>query len=215
MLLIKLAELGATRGHVKAPTKRLGGLLDVSQQTASRNMKELESLGWIDRYITKDGQFVKITQAGIEQMLSVYKPLMQVFEKPQPIVITGKVMTGTKDGHYYMRVYERLFEQKLGFKPYPGTLNMRMSTVEDVRALQKLRMLPAIEIGEFVNRGRVFGAVLCWKARIGDKVSGALIHPVRTHHAPDVAELIAPVKLRDRLGLKDGDDIRVEVYPPA
>ncbi len=33
----------------------------------------------------------------------------------------------------------------------------------------------------------------------------------RTHHGPDVIEVISPYKLRDRLGLKDGDDIEVLV----
>ncbi len=211
-LLLKLAELGATRGHVNAPTKTLGELLETSQQTASRNIKELDDLGWIDRYITKGGQFVKLTQAGMDQLSTLYKPLVQVFEKPQPIVIVGKVMTGTRDGQYYMKVYEKLFQRKLGFTPYPGTLNIRATTVEDLKTLQKLRLLRAIEIEEFANKGRVFGAVRCWKAKIGGKVSGALILPVRTHHEVDVAELIAPLKLRDKLGLKDGDDLRVEAY---
>jgi len=33
----------------------------------------------------------------------------------------------------------------------------------------------------------------------------------RTHHGPEVVEVIAPVKLRDALALKDGDPISIEV----
>lgn len=213
-MLMKLAELGAHARHVNVPTKKLGDLLEISQQTASRNMKNLQDLGWIDRYITREGQFVKVTSEGMKQLSQIYRPLVQVFEKPQPLVIAGRVMSGTRDGQYYMKIYERLFKEKVGFVPYPGTMNLRVTTVEDLKTLQKLRLLPSIFIDEFVNKGRVFGAVHCFKARIGGKIDGALIVPVRTHHAPDVAELIAPVRLRDKLNVKDGDEVRVEIFQP-
>ncbi len=33
----------------------------------------------------------------------------------------------------------------------------------------------------------------------------------RTHHGPDTIEVISPYKLRDRLSLRDGDEIEVLV----
>ena len=44
-----------------------------------------------------------------------------------------------------------------------------------------------------------------------DGVDGAVIMPKRTHYSKDVLEVIAPVSLRERLGLKDGDEVEVEV----
>jgi riboflavin kinase len=36
--------------------------------------------------------------------------------------------------------------------------------------------------------------------------------PERTHHPTDIMEIVAPVKLRDVLGLRDGDRIEIEVF---
>jgi riboflavin kinase len=39
-----------------------------------------------------------------------------------------------------------------------------------------------------------------------------VIAPERTHHDEDQLEVIAPVKLRDVLGLADGDHLTVHVH---
>jgi len=33
----------------------------------------------------------------------------------------------------------------------------------------------------------------------------------RTSHGPEVIEVIAPVKLRDRLNLRDGDEVTINI----
>jgi CTP-dependent riboflavin kinase len=44
-------------------------------------------------------------------------------------------------------------------------------------------------------------------------VEGALIAADRTSYALSVLEVIAPVSLRERFGLEDGDKVKVAFFP--
>ena len=68
-----------------------------------------------------------------------------------------------------------------------------------------------ILIQGFKTPDRSFGDVKAFKCKVNG-VEGAVVLPKRTHYPPDVLELIAPVKLRDVVNIKDGDIIEVEVY---
>jgi len=58
---------------------------------------------------------------------------------------------------------------------------------------------------------RTYGAVKAFRARIRG-IESAVVMPERTHHPSDVIEVVAPVKLRDVLGLRDGDRVEIEIY---
>lgn len=45
---------------------------------------------------------------------------------------TGRVFSGVGEGSFYVSLYSKKFLEKLGFRPYPGTLNLRL--VNDVEA---------------------------------------------------------------------------------
>jgi len=63
---------------------------------------------------------------------------------------------------------------------------------------------------------RIMGAIACVRATVkrGEReVRGALVFPERTHHPDDVVEFISDVRVRDQLGLKDGDTVVVSVTP--
>ncbi len=67
-----------------------------------------------------------------------------------------------------------------------------------------------IKIEGFKTKERTFGEVKAFKCRING-IGGAIVIPQRTHYPKNVIEIIAPVKLREVLGLKDGDWVEVEV----
>ena len=100
---------------------------------------------------------------------------------------------------------------KLGFDPYPGTLNLKLTSDYDVKARGELEGYPAIEIEGFKNADRTFGLVRCYSALIDNKVKGALVTALRSHYDVSVLEIIAPVCLRKHLNLKDGNKVKVEV----
>ena len=103
------------------------------------------------------------------------------------------------------------FTEKLGFEPYPGTLNLKLNTDYDLKTRSELDAFPAVEVQGFQNEGRTFGTVKCYPAIIENKIKGALILALRGHYDNSVLEVIAPVHLRKRLNLKDGNKVKVEI----
>lgn len=213
--LLKLAEMGAHRRTAKISTEYLARKLGASQQTASRYMIELSNKGWIKRTITPEGCLIKITDAGIKELQKLYANLRFLMEAAYPpsITLEGIVFTGLGEGAYYIskETYRKQFIEKLGFDPYPGTLNIKLATDYDFKTRSELEAYPAIEVEGFKNENRTFGSVKCYPAIIENKVKGALVSALRTHYDASVVELIAPVYLRKHLNLKDGHKVKVEV----
>ena len=213
--LLKLAEMGAHRRTAKISTEYLAGKLGTSQQTASRYLIELDSNGWIKRTMTPEGCLLKITDAGTKELKSLYSNLRFLMEAAYPpsVTLEGVVFTGLGEGAYYISKerYRKQFIEKLGFEPYPGTLNLKLTTDYDVKTRSELEAYPAIEIEGFRNEDRTFGSVKCYPVTIDNKVKGALILALRSHYDASVIEIIAPVFLRKHLKLKDGHKVKVEV----
>ncbi len=58
---------------------------------------------------------------------------------------------------------------------------------------------------EGYSSGMFFGV------RIDGCIDGAIVIPQVLGYPRDLVEIIAPVNLRDRLGLKDGDEVTIEI----
>jgi len=214
-VLLKLAEMGAHRRTAKISTEYLAGKLGASQQTASRYLIELDKDGWIKRIVTPEGCLLKITDAGIKELKKLYSNLRFLMEAAYPpsITLEGVVFTGLGEGAYYISKerYRKQFIEKLGFDPYPGTLNLKLTTDYDAKTRSELEAYPAIEIEGFRNEDRTFGSVKCYPVTIENRVKGALILALRSHYDTSVVEVIAPVFLRKHLNIKDGHKVKVEV----
>jgi riboflavin kinase len=215
-MLIKLSEMGAYRRIAKISTEFLAEKLGFSQQTASRYLIELERKGWIKRNITPEGSLIKIDEAGVRELLKLYSNLKVVIETAYPpsVTLEGTVFTGLGEGAYYISKenYHKQLTGKLGFEPYPGTLNLKLSSDYDIKTRMELEAYPAIEVEGFTNTDRSFGLVKCYPAIIDNKVKGALVTAKRSHYDVSVLEIIAPVYLRKQLNLKDGVKVKVEVF---
>jgi len=214
-MLLKLAEMGAYRRVAKVSTEYLAKKLGISQQTASRYLIELERKDWIQRNITPEGSLIKIEESGSKELQKLYSELKLLIEKTYPpsVTLEGTVFTGLGEGAYYVTKehYRQEIVEKLGFEPYPGTLNVKLSSDYDIKTRMELDAYPAIEVRGFKNEDRTFGLVKCYPAIIGGIVKGALITALRSHYDASVLEIIAPVCLRKQLGLKDGNKVKVEV----
>lgn len=213
--LYKLAELGACSRTIKVSTEYLAEKMGASQQTASRHLIELEKKGWIKRSITPEGCLVKISDLGKAELKKIYSNLRLVFEAAYPpsITLEGVLFSGLGEGAYYVtrEGYRKQFIEKLGFDPYPGTLNLKLTTEYDMKTRSELETYPAIEIKEFEDESRAFGSVKCYLAIINNKVKGAVVSALRSHYNTSVLEVIAPTFLRGKLKLKDGNKVKVEV----
>ncbi len=216
--LIELAEIGAHKRTAKISTEYLAEKLGFSQQTASRYLIELERNGWIQRTVTPEGSLIRISDKGAQELHKLYSNLRFLIETAYPpsVTLEGTVFTGLGEGAYYItkEPYKQQFIDKLGFTPYPGTLNLKLTTDYDLKSRNELDAYPAIEIQGFKNEDRTFGVVKCYPAVIGNKVKGALIFALRSHYDSSVLEVIAPVCIRKRLKLKDGYKVKVEVNLP-
>jgi riboflavin kinase len=231
--LHELALLGGLRDRVAMNTTRLGQVLGVSQQSASRRMLELSRLGLVERGLSRRGQVVRITAKGEALLRERFRELQSVFEVEARVVLRGKVESGMGEGAYYMGMphYQNQFAARLGAKMFAGTLNVRV-TAEDVPSIGALRRDAGVLIDGFQKEGRTFGGATCFPASIliaeetregsrgAQSTQGRasspvwVISPHRTHYT-EVIEIIAPFRLRDRLKLKDGAEVSVEVQVSA
>ncbi|MDH5713616.1 MAG: DUF120 domain-containing protein [Candidatus Bathyarchaeota archaeon] len=214
-VLYKLAEMGAGSRTVKVSTEYLAEKMGASQQTASRYLIQLEKTGWIKRDVTLEGCLVKITNSGMAELKKLYSSLRLIMEAEYPpsVTLEGVLFTGLGEGAYYVTRdgYRRQFTEKLGFDPYPGTLNLKLTTEYDMKTQSELEAYPGIEIEGFKDETRTFGSVRCYPAIINNKVKGAVVCALRSHYNSSVMEIIAPAFLRSRLKLKDGNKVKVEV----
>jgi len=214
-MLLKLAEMGAYRRTAKISTEYLANKLWISQQTASRYLIELERKGWINRKVTPDGSLIKIQEEGDVELQKLYANLKLLMEKSYPpsVTLEGTVFTGLGEGAYYVNKldYKKQIQAKLGFEPYPGTLNVKLTQDYDIKTRRDLEAYPAIDVMGFQNEDRSFGLVKCYPAIIGGKIKGALVTATRSHYDASVLEIIAPVCLRKQLNLKDGNKVKVEI----
>jgi riboflavin kinase len=127
----------------------------------------------------------------------------------------GTVFSGMYQGGYYISQegYREQIVERLGFDPYPGTLNLRLRE-EDLEARRMLEALPGARIEGFRGVDRAFGGARCYPILVNGEAEGAVIVAERTSYDLSVMEVIAPVNLRERFGLEDGDAVRV-VYSPS
>lgn len=208
--------MGAHKRTAKISTEYLAEKMGISQQTASRYLIELERKGWIQRTITPEGSLIKIADSGMNQIQKLHAHLQFLVEATYPpsVTLEGIVFEGLGEGAYYISkdIYRQQFIEKLGFEPYPGTLNLKLTTEYDLKTRTELENYPAIEVHGFKNENRTFGLVKCYPANIDNKVKGALITALRSHYDVSVLEIIAPVCLRKQLKLKDGHKVKVEIF---
>lgn len=126
--------------------------------------------------------------------------------------IAGAVTSGFGRGEEFVSLsgYARQFEEKLGYEPYPGTLNLDLPrSVAD-----ELGDLRPVYIEEWSDDGRSFGGVDCYPTAIVDADATARVHavvPRRTDHDASTIELVSPVGLRDRYDLSDDDRVSIRV----
>jgi riboflavin kinase, archaea type len=209
--LKELALLGAVRNKVEISSEELASQLDTSQQTASRYLLELDKKDLILREMGVKKQRIMINDAGSEILEDEFNQYRRIFELEEKLFFKGELVSGLGEGSYYttQENYIEQFKSRLGFKPYPGTFNLKIKNVERNK-LRLLKKFEGIQIESFKTDNRTFGSVNCFKASVGD-VKGALVLPVRGHYS-NILEFISPVYLRDRLGVVDGDLVEAEVF---
>jgi riboflavin kinase len=207
--LLELARMGAAYSYADISSSKLGGVLGLTQQAASRRLIDLESAGLVSRLHSGRSLKVRLTTAGLGAVRSFYGELTDVFEKTRGALnFTGRVFSGIGKGRYYVGhpEYQRRFEAALGYRPYPGTLNIKFEEQRNIELLRSLRTMGGIRVEGFTKGKEGFSALTCFDGMLSGVRVTILFIDV-THYNESVVELISPVYLRGKLGLKDGDKV--------
>ena len=104
--------------------------------------------------------------------------------------------------------------ESLGFPPYPATLNLRPSTPQDARLWEKIqREIVAVPLAPaatgFCSAGLYF--VSLQRLAGGEEtVRGAVLLPAVVDYPKDKIEIVAQVRIKDALAVRDGDRVVLE-----
>ena len=216
MTLIELLSKGAHHNFVEVTTAEIGKGIGRSQQAASKHLLDLETSGYIER-LKKGQKFaVKVTDNGYSEIQNLFLSLRAALESaPATIEFEGNVVSGMGEGAYYMSLegYTKQFKEKLGYEPYLGTLNVRLTDQIYMNARLELGKHPSIFIDGFSDGTRTYGWVKCYRATIDDGAiaNAAVLVLERTHYDDSMLEVIAPISIKQAGGVKNGDRIKIQV----
>lgn len=186
--------------------------LGLSQQSISRKLKELEASNLIIRVESKEGEIIKLTEEGENLLVKCLEEIREALQYQHEIKIRGKVTSGLGEGRIFLSMpyYVESFKKFLGFTPYPGTLNV---VIYDKFSFENRLLLDSarcIMIPEHREENRILGAVKVFPVNINNLQPAAIVIPLRTTHPKSVVEVISPYQLREKLNLKDGDEVVIE-----
>lgn len=212
LTLAHLMSLGAHDNFVDITTTELGRAIGKSQQAASKHMQELENDRLVERAPSGRNYSVRITQKGHDEMMRLHRILDSgMSQSPRTITLRGKLVSGMGEGAYYMSLegYTRQFQERLGYIPFPGTLNVMLEK-ESVESAKKLDAMPGTRIDGFSDGRRTYGWVKCFGAT-ANSVKANLIRLERTHHDPFIVELISRYSIRSRAKLSTGSAVIINI----
>lgn len=209
LAVLKLLALeGADHTPVVLTSREVGARIGVSQQAADRYLVALEKRGLLVRSLAQRRQRLQLTGEAVRLLRTEYHSYRRIFEGPARATFSGEVTSGLGEGRYYLSQpgYVLQFTERLGYTPFPGTLNVRLRP-SDARRVAATGEWNGVRIDGFQASGRTFGGATCYAALLNGRRCH-LIRPDRTHHT-DVAEFVALENLRRVLHLKDSDVVRV------
>ena len=129
--------------------------------------------------------------------------------------MTGIIFSDLGLASSFMRLdwVQAALRQSLGFEPFPATLNLRPQAADDAATWRRIQAdcagvpLASAESG-FCN-ARLF-PVQVSSAAGAARMDGAVLLPEVKDYPSDKIEIVAPVRLKDHFGVRDGDALTLE-----
>jgi riboflavin kinase, archaea type len=216
VILSELLLCGAKNNFVELTTNEIAKKIKRSQQLASKELLDLEFFGCIKRNKKSKKYTIKVTEKGYQQVYDHFLFLKTAVESFKHVIdFEGHIITGMGEGAYYMSLdgYKKQFKEKLGYEPYPGTLNIKLNSMLFVEARKEMLKYPSINIEGFSDQSRTFGWVKCYPASINDSknINSSILILERTHYDDSIIELIAPFSIKEQFSLKNGDYVKLKV----
>lgn len=215
LFLLELCRrLDSVDDAVVVSSVELGDSLGVSQQTVSRQLIELERRGLIERRVSGRSRRIKLTSRGVELLGEIRSDLDSLLgegkARTRYKTVEGSVVTGLGEGAYYVKAYSERIQGEVGFRPYPGTLNLRIT---ETKPLPRFR--ESLSIESFTKDDRTYGKVTLAPVRLqvkGKPINDSSTHvilPERTHHR-DKLEVVSRYNLRRKHGIRDDDVVELQ-----
>lgn len=124
------------------------------------------------------------------------------------VSLRGKIFSGKSEAARFIELdwVKRQMVEKLGFTPYPGTLNLKL-VEESVEAGRVLKNAEGIEISPARGfcRGKLFKAILA------NGVKCAVVVPEVNGYPEEVIEVVASANLKEKLKSRDGDEVEIKI----
>lgn len=218
LTLTYLLSKGAKHNFVTITTDSLGKSIKKSQQSASKHLLELEDHKFIERIINGRNISVRITPKGFSEIVKLSVSLQaSLNSSPSHVELKGTLISGMGEGAYYMSLdgYTKQFKSKIGYIPFPGTLNVRLDKKIHQEAIKQFENIGGMIIQGFSDGKRTYGWVKCFHAIINHAIECELIILERTHHDNSIIELISKACIRKSGKLNDGAlvTIHVPIHP--
>jgi CTP-dependent riboflavin kinase len=109
---------------------------------------------------------------------------------------------------------QEALRRQLAFTPFPATLNLRPKAQPDAAAWETLqRELKRIDLFPAESgfcAARLFLVDIRTPAANGPVVRAAVLLPDVANYPKDKIEVVAPMRLKDQLGVSDGDQLTLE-----
>jgi CTP-dependent riboflavin kinase len=118
--------------------------------------------------------------------------------------VRGRVASGKGDLAQWMRLYSDAYEQAVGARLEPGSLNVVLDEPWVMRRPQVRLEASDVGVGVILVACRLNDHP-CWVVRTDRNNAGS------GHHPLTVVEVVSTVHLRSVLGLNDGDEVRLDV----
>jgi riboflavin kinase len=214
LTLSYLLSKGAKYNYLTITTSSLGKNIHKSQQAASKHLLELEQNKFITRIVNGRNLSVKITSKGFSEMVKLSSILQKSLDSsPSHVYLTGTLVSGMGEGAYYMGLkgYTKQFKSKIGYVPFPGTLNIRLDKKIHQESIKQFETLDGVKLDGFSDGKRTYGWVKCFSAKLNNSINCELIILERTHHDDSVIELISKTCLRKNTTLKDDSKVSIKI----
>ena len=131
--------------------------------------------------------------------------------------MTGVIFSDLGQASAFMALdwVQDLLNQRLGYHPFPATLNIRPKGEEDAQIWRRvqsdhpgtpLTQAPDGHCGAKLYRVEIYAAAN------GAKVGGAILLPEVKDYPQDKIEIVAPIRLKDHFRVQDCDQLTLEFF---
>jgi CTP-dependent riboflavin kinase len=135
--------------------------------------------------------------------------------------IAGVIFTDLGEAASFMSLdwVQKSLKEKLGFEPFPATLNLRLDSPREIALWQRIqREQQGIEVSPVQPnfcRARLYPVeILAPLSSERTRLHGAVLLPEVKNYPSNKLEVVAPVKVKDSLGVNDGAWLTLEFINP-